>query len=215
MANNLRLGRDATFSHEKARALGWTPKPASQLLAHPVFHSTQGITFWMGVTGTLWAGEGQWHGQPLYSQWFISALALGTTGILALTAVNLLKLRRTWTLELQSDLAFASYLLSGIALLLVLSLPWEYGDCFAPSRAFPFFTNGRLIQGATIPLILLTVRALQSLTRTSRQTLIAVGTLATICLAIQLNAVLEPLQSPFNYFHLTQPMDSEVLRGEQ
>lgn len=49
---------------------------------------------------------------------------------------------------------FLSFI-AGVAFLGLLSISFDFGNCFYPSREYPYFTSGRLISGAMIPFLLL------------------------------------------------------------
>ncbi len=55
--------------------------------------------------------------------------------------------------------ALASFAAS-VAFLAITSMAFDFGACFYPSRAHPFFTSGRLITGALIPFVILYVHGL-------------------------------------------------------
>lgn len=155
---------DFTGTAAKIPLLGWTVKPASQWLHHPIFSPKGFWTFISGLLGTFWQGELRWHGQMMA---FTSSTIIYTLLSLVLVgvAVVALRVRRDELSAAQQQvlwMGFWSFVVS-IAFLGFLSLVYDFHDCYYPSREHPYFTSGRLMGGALIPFLLLFVDGLQVL----------------------------------------------------
>jgi len=202
---NLNALGDATGTAAKIQFLGWTRKPVADWLPHPIFTPSGFFEFWSDLMATFWCGEIVWHRRrlawPAADAFYWASSAL----LLALAAAGWFRKRpasdRTSLPALA--LAFASFVVL-VAFLVFLSVAFDFGSCFYPSRARPFFTSGRLLDGALIPFLLLYVRGLdQALGRRENERARWLA-LAGIVVAMALSELLinRPVfSSPFNLFH--------------
>ncbi len=193
---------DWTGSAEKIRLLGWTLKPFGEWWAHPIFTPHGAWTFGSGLLATFWQGEFLWHREPL--AWPIANLVyvLATLGSLALVLAG----RFGQTTEPQRQalrFALTGFLASagGLALL---SVMYDFGNCFYPSRAHPYFTSGRLALGALVPFMLLFVfgmdRALGRLG--TRAKFLVLAGMILLMLASETATDWPVFSSSYNWFHL-------------
>ncbi len=97
-----------------------------------------------------------------------------------------------------------------VACLVVLSASFDYGNCFYPSRDFPYLASGRLIGAALIPFLVVYVDgASQALRLVTRSHVAAtIGFAAATCAVIAASETI--LTRPFfsneyNWFHLPDP----------
>jgi hypothetical protein len=196
---------DFTGSAQKIERLGWTLKPFSDWWQHPIFAPHGLGTFWSELMASFWRGEFVWHGQPLASPtvdafyWISSAILIGL-GVASLLA-------RTDAIRPQRPALWFGFwsLAASIALLVVLSVAFDFGNCLAPSREHPYFTAGRLVSGALIPFLLLYVRGLDwALSRAGNdrpQLFVLVG--IVLLMTISEIVVSSPaFYSKYNWFHL-------------
>ena len=158
---NLHTFGDLTATASKIDFLGWTPKPARNWWPHPIFTPNGLREFWPELIASFWRGEFIWQGKRLALPatdafcWIFSTLAIGL-------AVIGLFLRRTKFAAFQRRslwLAFSSFAVL-IFLVVILSIAFDFGPCPYPSREHPFFTSGRLLNGAAVPFFLLCCTAL-------------------------------------------------------
>ena len=102
----------------------------------------------------------------------------------------------------------SSAVLSGVAILIWLSLLFHFPERANPSADFPYFVEGRLIAGVLVPFALLYVRGIEVATsrlppawrgRAGLAALVAVLALASVS---ELQLVRPVLRSAYNGFHL-------------
>jgi len=164
LRNELVVG-DVTASAAKVHFLGWTIKPLRLMLDHPLFGPSGAITFWKQTLATFWRGELVWGLKPLATAGWDAFFAWSSFVCLAAAAV------RHWIRSAPSrggepsclGPAFAFFVIS-LAFLASISIAYDFGDCFYPSRAAPYLTSGRLALGALIPFAALYVSGLHALT---------------------------------------------------
>ena len=87
-----------------------------------------------------------------------------------------------------------------------LSTLYNFGNCWYPSQAHPFFTSGRLMMGALLPFLILYVDGLRMLLfriSKNRTALFPVAILIGIVIAVsELQLSCPAIQSHYNWFHL-------------
>jgi hypothetical protein len=147
---------DLTGSSPKIQYLGWTVKPVSEWLHHPLF---TGAGLWFFVKqniATAWQGEMLWQRQPLANPNVDSAYVVLTLGALTLTLAAWLYPRSPFTTTQWPAIGFAFLcVLGSFAFFALLSVMYDFHDCFYPSKAHPFFVSGRLMLGMLIPFLIL------------------------------------------------------------
>ena len=154
--NQLVLG-DALGTARKVAHLEWQLLPWSALPEQPIFGPA---SLWAWASETLalfWRGELRWHGEAMTLPGLDAALALASLALLAAGAVSAWRaLRRRAWLEPLALLATGV----GFATLAVLSARFEFADWGNPTRARPWFTEGRLVLGVLLPFAIVFVRGL-------------------------------------------------------
>jgi len=147
---------DFTGSHLKADNYGWTLKPAAEWLHHPIFTPGGFWTFLSGNLSTFWQGEMIWHNKPMvlpgtgvfFTVFSLVALAAALPALLPRSSNTIQLQRQALRLGLGGFVA-------GLAFSALLSVMYDFHDFYYPSRAFPYFTSGRLLLGSLIPVMLL------------------------------------------------------------
>jgi hypothetical protein len=92
-----------------------------------------------------------------------------------------------------------------IALLISCSIQVDFGHSTCPSRRWPFFSQGRLLLGALVPLLIMYLSGLESLLGWLR---LSVLRLPLLIIVVNLTALaefaysLDVFASPYNWFHL-------------
>jgi hypothetical protein len=195
---------------------GWTANTLQAVLGHPIFTFEGLSTFWHSLLSTFWRGEIVWYSEPVAHEWMDSFYALSTAAFwLGATAAWAMAWRRARRgaapeagdrsqLSLVHALIWISPLLA-ILSLVALSLTWDFGDFFFPSREHPFFTQGRLIAGQLVPLMILYVEGIAfSMRRLSATTgtIIVVALIAGAMLASEATATAPVFSSAWNWFHV-------------
>jgi hypothetical protein len=159
---NLHNFGDLTGSGPKIRMLGWTRKPVSHWLNHPIF-TLRGLSyFWSELMASFWRGEFVWGMKRLAlpaanAFYWISSIVLVGGAMIELLP------RFAPASKPQRDalwLALSTFAAS-VGYLALLSIAFDYGGCMYPSRAYPYFTSGRLLAGALIPFLLVYLYGLQ------------------------------------------------------
>jgi Predicted membrane protein (DUF2142) len=155
---------DFTGSQPKVLYWGWTPKPVSEWLQHPIFTFHGAWIFVSGFLSEFWQGEIKWYKQPLCLpavSWFYECATI------ILLLVTLAKIIRHPATLFQAEcraLRFSFFLLaSAIAFLVYISIRFDFHNCNYPSRTFPYLISGRLVLGALIPFMLLFVSGLDQI----------------------------------------------------
>ncbi|HSY20367.1 MAG TPA: DUF2142 domain-containing protein [Candidatus Acidoferrales bacterium] len=155
---------DLTGSSLKIKFLNWTDKPVGEWLHHPLF-TEHGFWYFLKTNlATFWQGEQLWHRQPLANPAVDEAYVVLTLGALALALVALVRPRSRFTTSQRRAVAFG-FLCCGamLAFFALLSVKYDFQDCFYPSREHPYFVSGRLLLGMLIPFLLVFAAGLDRL----------------------------------------------------
>jgi hypothetical protein len=144
---------DFTGSAVKVEKMGWTDRPMAEWLSHPLFSPSGLWTFVGDNLATFWQGEFWWQSRPLATP-ALNGFYQGLT--LILIAAVLVALVRCKVQGSRVAFWFSFACLAALfAFFALLSVKFDFQDCFYPSRAHPFFTSGRLMLGGLIPLMIL------------------------------------------------------------
>jgi hypothetical protein len=182
--------------------LGWTVKPFGEIWHHPILTPGGATYFWSEFTKSLWRGEIAWHRTtlafgPLDLFYAVSSLAL------AVPAAVLLMLRRDR--GRYPYLAGTLLVALSIVLLAVLSMVYDFGDCFYPSRDVPYIVSARLVSGMMVPFILLYLSGLDILLSRIRLHGWRWAFTAALLVGVTVSEVILSLPvfgSAFNIFHM-------------
>jgi hypothetical protein len=171
--------------------------------------------FWDGLMRSIWRGEYTWHGQRMAHLLVDWAYTVSSTVFLGAAVIGSLRARRSarrgdvsasppfsWNAA-QACMIIA--LLAGIACLMWLSVSFDYEHSVSPSKAHPYFSNGRYLSGILPFFLVLYVQGLASLTRGPGQERRVLGILAVWCAMMTLSELAlsaDAIRSPFNWFHL-------------
>jgi hypothetical protein len=156
MARNYVWIGDITASRDKITALGWTLKPWASRWHHPLFSWDGAGYFLRELMKTYWRGEFLWHGKPLaagFLDWFLVLASYSL--MVAFVVYFLLQRRSTKDVQWWCDFIALSLVGSAFLFLALLSLQFDFGTCFYPSRAFPYFVSGRIISGTMLPFLVI------------------------------------------------------------
>ncbi|HEV2694827.1 MAG TPA: DUF2142 domain-containing protein [Verrucomicrobiae bacterium] len=195
---------DLTGTAQKIKFLNWTNKPPGEWLHHPLF-TVHGFWFFLKNTiATFWQGEQLWHFQPLASPAVSFTYVALTLGVLATALAALLRPRSGFTTPQRRALSFG--FLCGAAMLAffaLLSVKYDFQDCFYPSREHPFFVSGRLMLGMLIPFLLLFAAGLERLMLNFQMAtkFFLLVVLLGFMLVCEITADLPVFASQFNWFH--------------
>ena len=197
---------DFSGTAEKIHFLGWTHKPIAEWWHHPLFTLTGLWTFLSGLIATLWQGEFMWHHLPLSNRWADLAYAIITLTLLTLALLNLLTQSNNLPAPQSRTAIWFSFgcVAAAVAFLALLSLIYDFQDCFYPSRAHPYFTSGRLMLGALIPIVLLLVSGLDWTLRKFSNSVkfSALAGIILLMLATETAVDWPVFTNAYNWFHL-------------
>jgi hypothetical protein len=196
---------DFTGTASKAQLLGWTAKPFLEWWPHPIFTLTGAWTFLSELIASFWRGEFMWHAHTIGFKeadlfYIFSSFGLVLVGVISLMGKQTNKLSDTQRRILWiAAVCFAA----GISFLAFLSLQFDFGRCINPSRQRPYFFQGRLLSGATIPFATLYVYALNRLLR-GVPALVLAG-ISAIAITVTITDGLASsvaFTSAYNWFHM-------------
>jgi len=147
---------DLTGSNAKIHFLGWTVKPVSQWMHHPIFTGS-GLWFFVKQNlATFWQGETLWQRQPLGIPGVDSTYAILSLGIIGLALAGWLLRPSPFTTQQRPAIGFAFLcVIAAFAFFALLSVRYDFHDYFHPSTSHPYFVSGRLMLGMLIPFFLL------------------------------------------------------------
>jgi len=184
----------------------WTKKPFNEMFNHPILTPSGLFYFLTKLTKTFWRGEFVWRFEGIASpfmDWFyvISSAVLLTVSIFGFIN-NKTKMDKPYRLVLAASL-FVVVL--SVMFLAFMSMRYDFGHCFYPSRDKPYFVSGRLIAGTILPFLILYIDGLQRILSKFRCASCLLIVVAIIVAAETLSEIIITLPvfaSPYNWFHL-------------
>jgi len=160
LAHNAFILGDPLGMRGKIAWLGWTPRPWSTLLDHPLF-TMQGAAYFFGELARRgWRGELVWHGMPMANGLSDGWYTWSTAVFLVVAFIGVI--RSAADKRMADSINFA-FLLASIAFLVWTSLSWDFGNCPYPSRNLPYLVSARLISGGLTPFVMLYLRGFDRL----------------------------------------------------
>lgn len=205
MLNSLYLG-DPMGTAIKVNRLGWTLKPFFQWFDHPLF-SLKG--FWYFITElmrTFWRGEFDWGLQRIESTFTDNLYVIVTVCFFVASLLGIiLRKKSTWSSNRFDYWVLFLSVAGSVLMLAVLSLMYDFGQCWYPSRENPYFTSGRLILCMLVPFLILFVDGLQSLLNLIRSRINAVWITLALVIIFTISEVsisIPAFASQYNFFHL-------------
>jgi tetratricopeptide (TPR) repeat protein len=214
--NALFLG-DPTGTAGKVAELGWLAKPVGALFDHPLFTLAGQRTFWNGLAVSFFEGDLYWLGRPVTASVPVQAFSLAAFALLPFT-LGLAWHGRTRAAAARLNLAgvLCALVPAGmVALLMGLSLRWDFGTGFYPSRWYPYLCSGRLISGAIVPLLVICAWSLEAAFGRVKPLLPVLVALPVAMLAAhQAPLLVGAAASRYNWFHLaTAASEAERFTG--
>jgi hypothetical protein len=209
---NLATYGDLTGTSTKIGMLGWTANPLSNWFHHPIFTPRGAWTFWSELMASFWRGELVWFGVRLAMPaadvfYWLSSLVFVVLGVVGFSRTG----GTGGTGRTEDDyqrrlgwLAFWSFA-SLVIFMGLLSVGFDFGKCYYPSQARPYFTSGRLVSAALIPFLLLYVQGLDRALFWIKSERWRLGILAAMALFVTLSEIIvnrAPFSSQYNLFHL-------------
>jgi hypothetical protein len=197
---------DFTGTAAKIQLLGWTHKPFGEWWQHPIF-TPSGLGIFMGkLLATFWQGEFLWHRQPLAAPTVDAIYATLSVGLFTFALINLRPRCAAVTAAQRRALGFGGgCFVATIAFLGFLSVIYDFHGCYYPSRAYPYFTSGRLLLGGLIPFALIFVFGLdRAMSRVKKHRLrpLALGGIILFMLISEITNDWPVFLSEYNWFHM-------------
>jgi len=195
---------DLTGSTAKISLLGWTQKPFGGWWQHPIFTPRGVWIFWSDLIASFWRGEVSWHSRPLRWRGADGFYAISSLLILAAATVGLRKQAGLSAFQRQAIGSAILIFLAGVALLALLSIQFDFGNCINPSREHPYFTSGRLLSGALIPFAVVFVYGVSWVCRriNTALPLIVLGLIVVFVTTSEILVNRVVFVSEHNWFHL-------------
>ena len=206
LGRNYILFGDLVGAAKSMQLRTWTKKPFSEMFNHPIFTPSGLFFFLADLTKTFWRGEFIWRSKrmacPLMDWFYCVSSAVFLLASLLGVIINKPKMDKHYRFALGAALFVVTL---SVVLLAVLSMRYDFGQCFYPSRAQPYFTSGRLIAGAILPFLLLYIDGLQRIlakTYLASRLLITVGVIVAAVTVCEIILTLPVFASTYNLFHL-------------
>ena len=197
---------DVTGTADKIRMAKLTIRPVTELFSHPVFTAHGFVNFLRGLLTTFWRGELIWGLKPLswaimdsfyvFSSLFLMAICIGYL------AVGRKKLNQ---IVFFNDSLFFACIAAYVAVLVCLSIRFDFSHyLWLPSSTF-YFSSGRLIAGAFVPFLCLYAQGIQALCalvnrRISPLVIIAIIGIFIMIAEIAIKIVI--FKSAYNFYHI-------------
>lgn len=204
MARNRAVLGDLTGSRAKTAYLGWTIKPWHEMLQHPIL-TLHGMNLFIGdLIPMYWRGEFFWHGTAI--RWHMADVFYVGSSYLMLVGFALYLWRDDQGGSQSGRLSnyFSLYLvMASVLFLAAISLPFDFHQCFYPSRAYPYFVSGRIISGTILPFALIYLTGLEYLWRPIRKYVHPIFPVVAICvfiLCVEISIRSAVFHSNFNFF---------------
>jgi hypothetical protein len=199
--NRILLG-DWTGTASKLSYLGWTTKPLSQIIHHPIFSAHGFWHFLSTLSRNFWRGEIPWHGAPRIS-WIDSFYLFSTIVFIAAFLWRMIRQKEEAFAERFADCCSLAIACLSVLFLIFLSLRYDFGTTYYPSRGLPYFVSGRLIIGALVPFLVIYLRGLELLWKRAlpRVSPLLPVLALVVCMAITESLALRPVfASPYNFY---------------
>lgn len=196
---------DLTGSAIKTHFLGWTLKPVSQWLSHPIFTAPGAWTFFCGNVDTFWQGEHIWHSHQLRLPgsdivYTLVSLALIVAALVAMMLqFSKLASMQRYALGLSVVCIVMAFGFFGL-----MSVIYDFHDCPYPSKAYPYFASGRLMLAGVTPFLLLAVYGLDCLLNRfgNRMKFTALAAMILAMLTVEIITDWPVFANPYNWYHL-------------
>jgi hypothetical protein len=196
---------DFTGSILKIRFLNWTHQPFAEWFQHPLF-TAHGFWFFVkGNLATFWQGEMLWQRQPLAFPAVNLFYAALTITLLMLAFFALIRRPQIFSTPQRTALWFGFACFAAMfAFFALLSVKYDFQDCFYPSREHPFFVSGRLMLGMLVPFLILLAAGLDYVLRkfSLPAKFLLLGALLCFMLASEIVTDWKIFPNEYNWFHL-------------
>ncbi len=205
VAGNLAVTGDWSGSAPKIARLGWTAKPLADLYPHPIF-TLSGLGYFLHeLFASFWRGELVWGLDRIALPWLDLFYSASTVLLLAIAAFFTLA---GW-IRYRCGGALLLGLIGTVAavgFMALLSVRFDFHDCWYPSREKPFFVSGRLLLCAFTPILMGYAYGLERLLGLFKLERWVLPLTAIITASITLAELIinrQAYSSPYNFFHIS------------
>ena len=147
-------------SKAKQEYLTWTVKPLSQIFDHPLF-SFAGFGYFIStLSRNFWRGEVYWAAVPREG-WIDPIYLWLSLSLCLIFVVHVFRTKPANSSQSFGNTVSIALVAGGVLFLALISLPFDFGRCFYPSQARPYFVSGRLIIGGLLPFLIMFLGGLQ------------------------------------------------------
>jgi 4-amino-4-deoxy-L-arabinose transferase-like glycosyltransferase len=205
--NYLVLGELTGFAL-KGRHMDWTPKSVGQYWDHPIFTFQGCVCFTSELASTLWRGEILWRRKELAAAGMDTFYAWSSAVfLLAFVVASFARVRKSPRKVCLAAMLCLLMVALYVALLIFLSISFDFGSGVfgRPSRAWPYFANGRMMLGALVPFLIMYLGGLVVLLGWLRASFLRLPLLILTVDVIALSEIgysLDVFASQYNWYHL-------------
>lgn len=200
---------DLMGTESKLRVFSMSKKPFLEWFNHPLFTIDGLKTVAANVNILI---DSFWHGEVVWGMRttapYMADLFYTLTSVVFIASA-IVKLYSTRKNVISSSYLFrlSSVVLLGlyISFLLVLSIQFDFGNSYDPSRENPFFNKGRFIIGGLVPFLILYVDGLLYLLAKTKLKMNPLYPVATVCVMMVVFSIISSYKifgSSWNWFHL-------------
>jgi len=207
LAVNFRLTGHLTNAAEYMSAAGWRPKALGEMFQHPIFTPAGALLFWRELMSTYFRGEFSWG-----AVWLADKRADGfywaSSLVFLAAAANVIWRDRRMKLEGKEGSVGSvsmAYFAVSLLMLVSMSIRYDFGHWYYPSRHHPYFVSGRLIGGTMVPffaLYLIGLERILSIMRLRRAVMAFVLAIAALAFISEMAISIPVFRSMYNWFHL-------------
>jgi len=198
---------DFTGTTYKINLLGWHRKQFQDFFNHPIFTPFGSIYFLSNLIISFWQGEIVWHADKIRSASLVIFYVFSSI-IFYFSCVYYVFSKDVYTSSVKRvfyyiiiciPLLFAMYMA-------LLSLSFDFGNCYYPSKDYPYITSGRLVIGSLVPFLIIYIKGIEYLISTIHNKYASI-IIMIIMMYIGYSGVMLPynvgvFESPFNLFHM-------------
>lgn len=197
---------DITGNASKVSHLGWTVKPLAEIWNHPIFTLKGLNTFISDVLATFWRGEFVWGLHRISSIIMDNFYSISSCIFIPVSIISTMISNEGYSMERR----FLNYISANILflflfLLAALSVVYDFGNCWYPSRSYPFLSSGRLMLGALVPFIILYLDGLRIVVNRISARIDPLIIVLLICIFIFISEIYityPVMGSNYNWFHM-------------
>ncbi len=206
LARNYLVFGDLTGYALNNRFKTWTPKPVSEYWHHPMFTPGGFQFFWSELIRTFWRGQMRWHYTTLAAARIDTFYILSSTLFLLIFVIEGIANRGSSGAETRLAAGLGGLMLAlSAAILILISISFDFGTSNYPSRQLPFLPCGRYLMGSLVPFLIMYLGGLEVLLDWLRLSFVRVPLLIVIVNGMLISEIaysLDVFASQYNWYHL-------------